>query len=412
MVPQRQHESVMPGRLRLHAPFGQLSAQQLIVAAGRARLKRFRDGEVVLARGSHDDNDYFLLDGRVSLIDADGNSRLVSSGSNDACGALASSRPCLYDVRALGPVVCARIARDDVQKLRELGKRDRVNGIEAIDSGHPPDLLRELRAELAADRLRLPSLPSIVVRVRAAVSDPNSDSRNVAGLLATDPALAAKILKIANSPLCRGAVAVDTLPEAVARIGLYTVSELVVCFSLKEVFKTEDAALRARFAEAVDLAVRTGATASALAARVAPALADRALIAGLLSNIGALPVLERAGAGGDAGGAERMEATLAEFAPRVGALICREWGLGPDLGEAVLHAGDWAYQGGADAPIAELIVCARYHALLGLGRGRDLPKPEDVPALRVLGPERDAQSSIDLIRDARSRVDALLAALR
>ncbi len=52
MLPQRNQESVMPGRLRPFAPFAQLSAEQLIVAAARTALKRFRDGDLVLSRGS------------------------------------------------------------------------------------------------------------------------------------------------------------------------------------------------------------------------------------------------------------------------------------------------------------------------------------------------------------------------
>ena len=64
----------MPGRLRPFTPFAQLSAEQLIVAAGRTVMKRFRDGDLLLSRGSDDSSDYFLLDGNVVTLDIDGNS--------------------------------------------------------------------------------------------------------------------------------------------------------------------------------------------------------------------------------------------------------------------------------------------------------------------------------------------------
>ncbi|MGE3847098.1 MAG: HDOD domain-containing protein, partial [Gammaproteobacteria bacterium] len=281
MLPARNQESVMPGRLRPFAPFALLPTDQLILAAGRTLLKRFRDGDVLLPRGSRDAADYFLLEGRVLLLDPDGNSRLIASGTPDAANPVSPLRPSLFEVRALGPVACAKVARDDLEVLRDVARR--LSG--APPSAAPdPDatigLFDSLEADIAADRLKLPSLPDHALRVRAAIADANCDARRIADLLAADPAVAAKILKIANSPLCRGTTAVNSLREAVNRIGLFTVGELVVCFSLKDLFKTSAPGLRERFGELVIEAVRVGAAASVVATRVRGVGAEQALVAG------------------------------------------------------------------------------------------------------------------------------------
>lgn len=404
----------MPGRLRPFAPFAQLSAEQLIVAAGRTALKRFRDGDLVLARGSEDSCDYFLLDGNVVLLDPDGNSKMIASGSSEAANPLAPLRPALFDVRALGPVLCAKMARGEVALLRDACQRaPRARGGEAeAPLDETSHLFRDLEGDIVADRLKLPSLPDHAMRVRSAVAHASADSRRIADLLAADPALAAKILKVANSPLCRGDNPVTNLRDAVNRIGLYTVGELVVCFSLKDLFNARLPALRERFGELVIEAVRIGATASVIATRIGGVAADQALVAGLLSNIGAYVVLERLSQHPQLlEDATRVERTLGAYTARLSKIICRHWQLGDGVVEAVAHAADWGYEVEGAARLAEVAICARYHSLISLRKTQNLPKPEAIKAMRIFGAALTPELSMDIIREARLRIDALQQAL-
>lgn len=407
----------MPGRLRPFSPFDKLSAEQLIVAAGRTALKRFRDNDLLLARGSEDASDYFLLDGNVALVDGDGNSRLLASGGPETVNALAPLRPSVYDVRAIGPVLCARISRAELAILRDGVRRAIPVRIDEFgeDLTATRDLFSDLEADLKADRLRLPSLPDVAVRVRTAIDDAACDTRRIADLLAVDPVLAAKIIKIANSPLCRGSSAVLNLRDAVSRIGLYTVAELVVCFSLKDLFKADAPDLRDRFADLVGEAVRVGACASVIGQRIG-GMAETALVAGLLSNVGAFALLERLAAHGELhDDPMRLERALATYGPRMGGLVCRHWNLGDAIESAVVHAHDWQFAPtigrGADDALAAIVILARYHTAIALGRTAQLPKPEDVPAMAVLGAEPGPEISMEIIREAKVRVDALLQAL-
>lgn len=404
----------MPGRLRPFALFAQLSAEQLIVAAGRTVLKRFRDGDLVLARGSDDECDYFLLDGNVALLDADGNSKMIASGSADAANPLAPLRPAVFDVRALGPVLCAKMPRGEVALLREAHKRVTRMRSEEVEASleETSSLFADLEGDIIADRLKLPSLPDHALRVRSAISQAATDSRKVAELLSADPALAAKILKVANSPLCRGDSTVSNLRDAVNRIGMFTVGELVVCFSLKDLFTARSASLRERFGELVIEAVRIGSTASVVAARVPGFAADQALVAGLLSNIGAYVVLERLSQQPLMLKDEtRVERALTAYTARLGKIICRHWQLGDAVVEAVGHVSDWDYSVEGAARLAEVVICARYHSLISLRKTHALPKPEAIKAMRILGSAVTPEISMEIIREARVRIDALQQAL-
>jgi HD-like signal output (HDOD) protein len=298
--------------------------------------------------------------------------------------------------------------------LRESIKRvARVRAEEIVEPlAETSSLFDDLKGDILADRLKLPSLPDHALRVRAAIGHAAADSRKVADLLAADPALAAKILKVANSPLCRGESTVNNLRDAVNRIGMFTVGELVVCFSLKDLFNANSPSLRERFGDLVIEAVRIGATASVIAPRVAGIAADQALVAGLLSNIGAYVVLERLSQQplllkDDT----RVERALATYTARLGKIICRHWQLGDAVVEAVGHVSDWGYEVEGNARLAEVVICARYHSLISLRKTQQLPKPETVRAMRVLGGTVTPQLSVEIIREARVRVDALQQAL-
>jgi HD-like signal output (HDOD) protein len=177
-------------------------------------------------------------------------------------------------------------------------------------------------------------------------------------------------------------------------------------------FNANSPSLRERFGDLVIEAVRIGATASVIAPRVAGIAADQALVAGLLSNIGAYVVLERLSQQplllkDDT----RVERALATYTARLGKIICRHWQLGDAVVEAVGHVSDWGYEVEGNARLAEVVICARYHSLISLRKTQQLPKPETVRAMRVLGGTVTPQLSVEIIREARVRVDALQQAL-
>lgn len=292
------------------------------MAAGRASLEHFRDSAALVNCGADGPFDYSLLIGKLALTDVDGNSQVIESDTNAASGTIATVRPSLYDVAAEGGVVCIKILRTDVDVcLDQLHRVNRASVAEAEDEDKlcsTRSLILDLEEDIATERLQLPSAPELAVRIRGAVSKDNCISQTIARLSADDPALAVKILKIANSPFSHAKHNISTLDNSVARIGMHTVSELIVCFSLKDLFNSNIPSMRLKFAELVGESVRTGACASVIAGRSAPAFADQLLVAGVLSNLGALPILARLSQQLDfAGNRGEADAILTKFTPRL-----------------------------------------------------------------------------------------------
>lgn len=63
------------------------------------------------------------------------------------------------------------------------------------------------------------SLPDICLRIREVLDDNRSDAQDIGRLIALDPSLTAKILKLANSALFRFPSQVDSIGKAVSVIG-------------------------------------------------------------------------------------------------------------------------------------------------------------------------------------------------
>jgi diguanylate cyclase (GGDEF)-like protein len=90
---------------------------------------------------------------------------------------------------------------------------------------------KELPAVLSRAE-NLPSLPAVALEVLRISQDEDSTLDDMASCLARDPALAAKLLKLANSSLFGGGKAVTTLQRATMLLGMKTVKLMALSFSL------------------------------------------------------------------------------------------------------------------------------------------------------------------------------------
>src|SRR5579871_1652118 len=94
----------------------------------------------------------------------------------------------------------------------------------------------DFRADLAAMPAKLCSLPplnSIATRVLAISDDPDSDTRALAEVVGSDPAFAAEVLFLANSPLFGFPSKLNALPHAVAILGVDRIKALVTTVAMR-----------------------------------------------------------------------------------------------------------------------------------------------------------------------------------
>ena len=129
-------------------------------------------------------------------------------------------------------------------------------------------------------------LPATTHKVMALANSDRSSIAEVARVISTDPALAAAVLRVANSAVF-GAGKVDRLDSAVIRIGLRELRELASAMSLLAAFRSQ-AEVQVQLH---DRSVVSGSIANRLAKETNQAVTATAFTCGLLCEIGAMACL-------------------------------------------------------------------------------------------------------------------------
>jgi HD-like signal output (HDOD) protein len=158
------------------------------------------------------------------------------------------------------------------------------------------DFVRNLAAELSRGNVDLPSFPEIAVRVRRVLSDPKSSVDQVVRVVGSEPALAARLLRISNSAsLNRSGRAVTDLRTAINRIGYNMVRSASMSFSMAQMRKSNKlAGLEHHLNDLWQSSTSAAAVAYVLARTCTKVNPDEAMLTGMMHGIGKLYVLTRA----------------------------------------------------------------------------------------------------------------------
>lgn len=144
------------------------------------------------------------------------------------------------------------------------------------------------RLELCRD---LPTLPGVALRIVELSNDADSSLADLVEVIAPDPALSVKFLKVANSPLYSRRRKIDNLRQALSLLGLNTAVTLALSFSLRTALaETEQCNLDLSLYWRRSLLAAEAARTLGLQRKVT--YQDDLFLAGLLQDIGML-VLDR-----------------------------------------------------------------------------------------------------------------------
>jgi HD-like signal output (HDOD) protein len=98
--------------------------------------------------------------------------------------------------------------------------------------------VQDLAAELSGGKVELPSFPDVALRVRQVLADPEVVPERVVRVVSSEPALAAKLLQIANSAALNvSRKQVTELRSAVTRMGFNVVRSAAIAFALSQLQK-------------------------------------------------------------------------------------------------------------------------------------------------------------------------------
>jgi len=138
---------------------------------------------------------------------------------------------------------------------------------------------------------KLPTLPGIAMKILELVRDEDTNLKEIADVLSTDPPLSARVLKLINSPFYGVRTQVTSVPHAVNLLGLNTIKNLALSFSLLRDYRKGnkvDFDYTRFWKESLIGAV----SCKLIAEKIIPELSEDAFFLGLIHNIGILALIQ------------------------------------------------------------------------------------------------------------------------
>jgi len=141
--------------------------------------------------------------------------------------------------------------------------------------------------DLINDTVELASLPSVVMRAMELLNNPLTSASDIGDVIAEDPALTVRLLKIVNSSFYGFPSRVDTISRAITIIGTLELTDLILGSSAIRVFDRIPNQL-INMEKFWEHSLYTGIVARILARYLRAPNTERCFVMGLLHDIGSL----------------------------------------------------------------------------------------------------------------------------
>ncbi len=147
---------------------------------------------------------------------------------------------------------------------------------------------------IETDELILPTMPEMALRVREVAEDADANVKQLAAVIGGDAALTARIIKVANSAIYRGAVEIEDLNMALMRLGMATTCTLATGLAMEQMFQATTDMVDKRLRQVWNVSSEIAGMCTVLCRHYTKLRPDQATLAGLIHKIGVLPILSYA----------------------------------------------------------------------------------------------------------------------
>lgn len=240
-------------------------------------------------------------------------------------------------------------------------------------------LLNQLREDIRTNRIILPSLPEVALRVRQLTDNENSSLYNLEQEISKDAAITARLLKVANSSALSRGSPVSSLRQAIMNLGMVLVRSLVTQLAILQTMQA--GYNHSRLQGFVASSLKISSLTHGLATQLPPLDPELAALAGLLHDIGKLPLRSFL---------EQQEHLAAKecvhyeqlLHPAVGAIMLRHWNMPNELVAVALQHENIMRDTHKDLPDYTDLVISANILHYGLDKGRyAYYQDKQIPAL-------------------------------
>jgi len=224
---------------------------------------------------------------------------------------------------------------------------------------------QDILAAIENDTIVLPTLPEIALDVRRITEDEDSGLFDLIDVINKDTALSARLLKVSNSPLFRGANEITNLNMAVNRLGMQYTSNLATGLVMEQMFQATSEMIDTRMRETWKRSTEVAGICNVLARQHSQLAAGQATLAGLVFAIGALPVLKYVEDHDIQINSVMLDNLLDELQPIVGERILEKWDFPADLRPVPRECVNFTRPGSGKADYSDLVMVAMLQSYIG-----------------------------------------------
>ncbi len=256
-------------------------------------------------------------------------------------------------------------------------------------------------------------MPDVAARIHSAMASPNWSINTIAAIIKGDPGTTTYLLQMSNSAMYAGVSPIREVERAIARIGMDNTRNLVMAHALRSMFMTSSRMLASLMRQTWKTSARLAASSAVMARQIPRMSPERALLAGLLQDIGVLPILKVLDRFQDQLDDEaQVQGVVDRYAAQVGQVLLKQWDFEAEMVEVARSRCDWHRDPGPDPDLADLVLLARLHDNIVEGTVDSLPRTDEVPAFAKfpLG-EILPDSSLELLREEQEAINDVMRAL-
>jgi len=275
------------------------------------------------------------------------------------------------------------------------------------------NIYNEIMQAVETGQLKLPSLPEIALRIKKAMEATEADIDKISKIVELDPAISTRLFKVANSPLTRGINPIHNMRDVIVRLGLKMTRNLVLSFSVAQLFKTRHSFLKKQMKMFYSHSIEIASISFALGKHIKTLDADELLLAGLIHDIGVIPIIsyiEKTGL--ELTSEDEIVHLISVLRVAVGVLVVKSWELPNEMLNVVTHAEHWYHDSGGklkeELKIEDTIIIAQIYDKLRRKQLSVLPDISKVPAFKKLFPEKhDPAFAMQVLDEARDEINEM-----
>jgi len=397
------------------ADFSSLGDVALVDLTTHSEIHAFKSG-TTLDGGEYKAKIIYLLSGTLDVSDPENKTQTVQSDTPRAQHPVFRLRlpgykaNCKNDCKAL--FIDAKIYDKYIGDAWDGGSSTILTSIQdEVPKNINDKLISEIEQKFLHDKITLPSLPEMALHIQNAITQEDLSISKLSGIIQSDPAITTRIINVANSAIFGGNRNITSIKKAIAQIGLDAVHAVVISVVLRDLFQPESALIKKTMARFYEHSIRIGVISYVLAKGITGYNRDHAFLAGLLHDIGVIPLLVVADIHPELSHqAGNLDAIIEQLKGKAGSMLLNNWDFDEGLCNVAAHAYDWQWQSTEDSfDYVGLVQIALMHSSLVGGEKVKGPPLCDIPAFKNLGLDKiNPVEDLQKLKEVTTRVTEMI----